>query len=262
MGGNMTDQTVGFGDVAQKLARNPLGIIALFIVLVYGFAALVTGFSGSFTSGERLPLIYFMVIFPVLVLGVFGWLVSHHSGKLFAPGDFRDERNYVRAITATASLTVAAVKNNPGTSAAELKSVVESVLEASAPSRQEPGQTYWKSHVLWVDDSPDNNINERNAFEAMGISFSLALTTEEALAHVNERRFAAIISDMSRNEGQREGYVLLDKIRRSGNQTPLFFYTAFSTVGDKSDAAEHGGQGYTNNPEELFRAVMRAVLNR
>jgi CheY-like chemotaxis protein len=96
----------------------------------------------------------------------------------------------------------------------------------------------------------------------MGISFSLALTTEEALAHVNERRFAAIISDMGRNEGQREGYVLLDKIRRSGNQTPFFFYTAFSTVGDKSDAAEHGGQGYTNNPEELFRAVMRAVLNR
>jgi CheY-like chemotaxis protein len=217
---------------------------------------------GSFTSGERLPLIYFMVIFPVLVLGVFGWLVSHHSGKLFAPGDFRDERNYVRAITATASLTVAAVKNNPSASAAEIKSVVESVLEASAPSGQEPRRTYWKSHVLWVDDRPDNNINERNAFEAMGISFSLALTTEEALAHVNERRFAAIISDMGRDESQIEGYVLLDKIRRSGNQTPFFFYTAFSTIGDKRDAVEHGGQGHTNNPEELFRAVMRAVLNR
>ena len=31
-----------FGSIAQRLARNPLGIIALFIVLVYGMAALVT----------------------------------------------------------------------------------------------------------------------------------------------------------------------------------------------------------------------------
>lgn len=30
-----------FGDVAKKLSVNPLGIIALFIVLVYGIAALV-----------------------------------------------------------------------------------------------------------------------------------------------------------------------------------------------------------------------------
>ena len=92
-GVDMSDATVGFGDVAQKLARNPLGIIALFIVLVYGFAALVTGSSGSFTPGERLPLIYsLMIIFPVLVLGVFGWLVSRHSNKLFAPSDFRNVR--------------------------------------------------------------------------------------------------------------------------------------------------------------------------
>lgn len=47
----MSDQITNFGNVAQKLARNPLGIIALFIVLVYGFAALVTGFSGSFPPG-------------------------------------------------------------------------------------------------------------------------------------------------------------------------------------------------------------------
>ena len=33
--------------VAPKLAKNPLGIIALFIVLVYGFAALVVGTDGG-----------------------------------------------------------------------------------------------------------------------------------------------------------------------------------------------------------------------
>lgn len=33
-----------FGQTAKGLARNPLGIIALFIVLVYGVAGLVTAF--------------------------------------------------------------------------------------------------------------------------------------------------------------------------------------------------------------------------
>src|ERR1700752_2731909 len=94
----MSDQTKSFGETAKSLARNPLGIIALFIVLVYGFAALVTAFTGSFSIAERLPLIYFLVIFPIIVLGVFAWLVSRHSASLFSPGDFRDEKNYVDVI--------------------------------------------------------------------------------------------------------------------------------------------------------------------
>lgn len=36
--------------VARRHDINPLGIIALFIVLVYGFAALVITFSGSLSS--------------------------------------------------------------------------------------------------------------------------------------------------------------------------------------------------------------------
>jgi hypothetical protein len=78
------------------LSRNPLGIIVLFIVLVYGLAALVTTFSGSLSGSERLPLIWFLVLFPVLVLAVFSWLVSRHGGKLYAPSDYRNEENYIR----------------------------------------------------------------------------------------------------------------------------------------------------------------------
>ena len=92
----MGEEMKGFGDAAKGLAKNPLGIIALFIVLVYGFAALVTTFSGSLSASERLPLIWFLVLFPVLVLTVFLWLVSRHGGKLYGPADFRDEENYIR----------------------------------------------------------------------------------------------------------------------------------------------------------------------
>ena len=43
----MNDSLKTFGDTANTLSRNPLGIIALFIVLVYGFASLVTAFGSS-----------------------------------------------------------------------------------------------------------------------------------------------------------------------------------------------------------------------
>lgn len=93
----MSDSQTKIVDAAKGLAKNPLGIIALFIVLVHGFASLVTAFAGSFTPEERLPLIYFLVLFPIVVLAVFAWLVSKHSGKLFAPADFKNEENWVRS---------------------------------------------------------------------------------------------------------------------------------------------------------------------
>lgn len=84
-----------FGETARGLAKNPLGIIALFIVLVYAFASLVVGVSGHLSSDERIPLVWFLVAFPVMVLVVFAWLVSCHHSKLYAPSDFRDEENFL-----------------------------------------------------------------------------------------------------------------------------------------------------------------------
>ena len=95
----MSDTLNSFGDTAKGLSKNPLGIIALFIVLVYGFASLVTAFSSSFTPAERLPLIYFLIIFPVLVLGVFTWLVRRHPGKLYRPSDYNNEDSFLAAVT-------------------------------------------------------------------------------------------------------------------------------------------------------------------
>src|SRR6266536_572300 len=103
----MSDSFKTFGDTAKGLSKNPLGIIALFIVLGYGFASLVTAFSSSLNANNRLPLIWFLVIFPILVLGVFAWLVSRHAGKLYSPSDYKNEENYVAVV---ASLAVATAR--------------------------------------------------------------------------------------------------------------------------------------------------------
>lgn len=256
MDGNPVDS---FGRTAKGLARNPLGIIALFIVLIYGLAALVTAFAASLTPDERLPLIWFLVIFPIIVLVVFAWLVSRHSGKLYAPGDYKNEDNYVRVqMTAAASLTAATAKADTPTSETDIQKIVDAVRQAF-PTRPH-GANDWRNHVLWVDDRPDNNTYERRAFEAVGLRFTLALSTNEALELLKRNKYAVIISDMGRREGAKEGYVLLDAIRRQGDQTPYFIYAGSNLPEHKRETVAHGGQGSTNNPEELFQMVMKAVV--
>ena len=88
-----------FGRIARGLARNPLGIIALFIVLVYGMAAFVA-VSNALDSIQRTILIIFLVIFPIFVLVAFYMLVSRHAGKLYAPSDFREDRSFLETMQA------------------------------------------------------------------------------------------------------------------------------------------------------------------
>ena len=87
----------GFGRTAGMLARNPLGIVALFIVLVYAIAAMVLGIGGSsLGAAERILLLRFLVLFPVLVLMTFFWLVTRHHTKLYAPRDYRADDSFFR----------------------------------------------------------------------------------------------------------------------------------------------------------------------
>jgi CheY-like chemotaxis protein len=245
------------------LSRGPLGIIALFIVLVYGLAALVTAFSSAFTPNERLPLIYFLVSFPVLVLIVFAWLVSAHAAKLYPPSDYKNEENFVAVV---ASLAAANAKRLEGGDTPEtpkrtdIRRIAETVRKV-APHELSDRDSH-HNHVLWVDDRPQNNTFERQAFEAVGVRFTLALSTEQALSLAGQNKFAAIISDMGRREGPREGYALLDALRQSGDKTPLFFYAGSAEPQHRRETAEHDGQGCTNDPQELFEMVTSALIRR
>lgn len=83
-----------FGDIAVKLSRNPLGVLSLAFVLVYGIAGYVC--TSSYLQGEeRRILIWFIVLFPLAILLAFYRLVAKHSTKLFGPADFTDESNFL-----------------------------------------------------------------------------------------------------------------------------------------------------------------------
>lgn len=78
----------------KGLINNPLGIIGFFLVIVEGMASLVIT-NSSLPDWLNFYLVFFIVLFPFVVLWVFYILVSKHSDKLYAPKDFRDEKHFI-----------------------------------------------------------------------------------------------------------------------------------------------------------------------
>ncbi len=114
-----------------------------------------------------------------------------------------------------------------------------------------------KKEILWVDDRPENNVYERNTLEHYGLVFSLALSTQQALHSMKHKKFALIISDMGRKEGDREGYKLLEEIRKFDNTIPFIIYAGSQQEEHIRETLKCGGQGCTNNPSELIDLVIK-----
>ena len=143
----------------------------------------------------------------------------------------------------------------------ELQSAAGKVLAgfkaSETASRDVPDN--WHNKILWVDDRPENNVYERKAMESMGLEFTLALSTNEALDVLSTRRFAAIVSDMGRKEGPREGYTLLEALRTRDKSTPFFIYAGSNAPQHQREAALRGAQGSTNIAEVLVEMVTRSL---
>lgn len=118
-----------------------------------------------------------------------------------------------------------------------------------------------KKEILWVDDRPENNVYERNTLEQYGLTFTLALSTLQALHCMEHNKFALIISDMGRKEGNREGYVLLDAIRKTNKEIPFIIYAGSRKQEHVNETLKRGGQGCTNSPAELIDLVIKNLLN-
>ncbi len=257
-----------FGNIAKDLSRNPLGLIALFLVLIYGLATLILTVA-DLEPSERNPLIWFLVIFPVLVLGMFGWLVSMHHTKLYAPSDYRADETFLRAgkIQAYVSAGVASAKlKDIGFSEDEIEESAKASVEILSSVETEPSKfrnlLERNPSILWVDDHPGNNIHERQVMEALGLQFVTAVSTEEALKKVKTKSFGAIISDMGRPPDARAGYTLLKLLRDEGNKTPYIIYAGSRAPEHLKEAIEKGAVGTTNRPDELFKMVLSSVASQ
>lgn len=138
----MTDE---FGQTAVKLSQGPLGIIALFIVLIHGFASLVIGFATDIGEDNRTILVWFLVLFPVGVFAVFAWLVTKHHGNLYPPQAFREEKHFVHLAYGRASFDKRVTRLGPLTK----PKPAATTLIATAT-----GNLYWLGHdLMWTADT-------------------------------------------------------------------------------------------------------------
>ncbi|MBR6095605.1 MAG: response regulator [Oscillospiraceae bacterium] len=116
-----------------------------------------------------------------------------------------------------------------------------------------------KKEILWVDDRPENNVYERKMMERYGLEFSLALSTQQALALMKTHEFALIISDMGRKEGPEAGYVLLEQVRALDKTIPFLFYAGSRKPDHIAKSIRRGAQYCTNDPAELIQLVLGLV---
>jgi CheY-like chemotaxis protein len=140
------------------------------------------------------------------------------------------------------------------------------------------------AQIFWIDDCPENNINEWRMFFQLKTKIEIAKSTKEAMKKLGKKKYDLIISDMAReeiieeqekkqkNEVQDEkaekgkkvlvsdaGKKFLDEFREKGETTPVIFYIG---TYDPEKGLPKRSFGITNRPDELLHLVMDALSRK
>jgi CheY-like chemotaxis protein len=109
--------------------------------------------------------------------------------------------------------------------------------------------------ILWIDDTPENNVNEMSILTAFGAKIETAKTSKEADEKLRKGHFEVLISDMER-EGQKDAGQRFVEQRRGQSLPWTIFYVG------RYDGAR-GTPPYafaiTNRPHELLHYVLDAL---
>jgi PAS domain S-box-containing protein len=128
-----------------------------------------------------------------------------------------------------------------------MSSVTGSPLAADRPVRD-------RQKILLVDDSPENLVSLEAALDGLGQDLVLAQSGTEALRHLLENDFAAILLDVKMPEMDGFQTAELIRSRKRSRHTPILFLTGY-----KSD--EHLFRGYDLGAVDfLFKPIVPEIL--
>lgn len=116
--------------------------------------------------------------------------------------------------------------------------------------------------ILWVDDVPANNRNERRMFRGLGVTSEAVVSTEHAIARLelDESQFDVVLSDMLRDGDPEAGLQLIDRYDTmasgTANRLPVILY-----IWDYNPklGTPAGAFGITNRPDTLVHLVIDAL---
>ena len=116
--------------------------------------------------------------------------------------------------------------------------------------------------LLVVDDEPDLRTLYELTLLREGYDIETAGTVEQALRHLKERAYSALITDMRLPDGT--GLDLLRWLDETGRREKAIVITAYGSAENAVQALQAGAYDYLTKPVDLrqFRAVVASALGR
>jgi CheY-like chemotaxis protein len=112
------------------------------------------------------------------------------------------------------------------------------------------------SHLLWVDDQPLNNLDERRLLACRGFATDSYVCNRDALEALRTYSYSLVISDLARIGGRETGWDLLREVRARHPALPFLFFTDRVTPALVKRTQHAGAQGIFDRTSELVAAVL------
>jgi two-component system response regulator PilR (NtrC family) len=116
--------------------------------------------------------------------------------------------------------------------------------------------------LLVVDDEPDLRTLYELTLAREGYDIETAGSVDEALLHLRDRTFSAVITDMRLPDGT--GMDLLRRLEEGGRREKAIVITAYGSAENAVEALKAGAYDYLTKPVDLrqFRAVVASAIGR
>jgi CheY-like chemotaxis protein len=250
----MSDETA-YG-AGGRFGRNPVAVIAVLVLVVYTLVCLVLATGSDLRDFDRTMLICFVVFFPILILFVFVWPVMRRTGRVSEAVDSTDDATFLAVMSLL--LNAQTERNGDEQSVVQAEETAAAVFAACRRLDGNPGT---RRRILWIDDKPDNNVLERQAFERLGIRVDSTPSTASGTQDWMQQEYGAIVvSDSERLTGRLDELLQPSSMVASGDRTtPVFVYTASDRDDQRLEAINRGAQDATGRPSALFDMVMRSL---
>jgi CheY-like chemotaxis protein len=116
------------------------------------------------------------------------------------------------------------------------------------------------ARVLWVDDKPANNENERRWLRPHGIVFDCVVSTAEALEQLASESYDLVITDLGRKDSSDRswsaGADFLDRPVVKDGGPPVIVYAGALAVSRRDELMQRGASEVTQNTTVLLRTVL------
>jgi hypothetical protein len=145
----MTVRASSIARTAAVLSRNPLGLLALCLVIGEAIASIFLLHPGGLHGPERVLLCLFVVAYPPCVVAAIYRLVSRHHTKLYAPADFRDERCFLEVLSLTGAVQPVPLPSIHAIAGDDFQ-LIASAPAANGGPRLEPGVYLQGSDAYYV----------------------------------------------------------------------------------------------------------------